>query len=515
MKSIIMKLFWSSIAIAILGALFTFGTITYFTMSLPKIESLADYYPAMPSKILSSDGTVLAKIGRENRELVSIEDVPQRIIDAFLAAEDAGFYEHAGVDYLGVLRALIINIKAGRVVQGGSTITQQVAKSLLLTKERSITRKIKDFLLAQKIEERFSKIEILYLYLNQVYLGGGYYGVKVAFRGYYDKEMSEVTIAEAAMVAGLLVAPGKYSPYVNPQYAKKRQHYVLKRMWKNNKITESQYRDSLDENIKFRLRKKTPFKAGYFTDWIRQIAIDVLGEDRFLRDGLVIQTTINWKLQKIAEKEVLLGAKRIDKRQGFKGPLRSINKKEVAAEMLKFQVKVYKEKSHYFTLDEDLKRVYELAFDAEKFNQTTELLVSRDKQLRRVIAGNVKESPMINLLDLEKDYKAIVLKVNNSLRMIFISLGGVRGIIPFDHFKWAHVREISKDSAYYGYVVKPSSILKVGDEILVNILKKETNILKNVYKPKIEQFQKSKDYELTKDDNYLLCNLDQVPEAQA
>merc|ERR1711991_513854 len=141
------------------------------------------------------------------------------IIDAFLSAEDSGFYEHQGVDYLGVARAFLANVKAGKVVQGGSTITQQVAKSLLLSRERSITRKIKDFLLAQKIEKKFSKDEILFLYLNQVYLGGGYYGVKSAFKGYFDKRLDEATVAESALVAGLLVAPGRYSPYLHPEYA--------------------------------------------------------------------------------------------------------------------------------------------------------------------------------------------------------------------------------------------------------------------------------------------------------
>src|ERR1035437_5768649 len=165
-----------------------------------------------------------------------MKDVPARVINAFLAAEDDKFFEHKGVDYFGLARAMFANFKAGKVVQGGSTITQQVAKSLLLSSERSITRKVKDFILAQRIEEKLSKQEILYLYLNQVYLGGGYYGIKAAARGYYNKELKDITIAEASMLAGLLVAPGKYSPYVNPQAARKRQHYVLERMYKLGKI---------------------------------------------------------------------------------------------------------------------------------------------------------------------------------------------------------------------------------------------------------------------------------------
>ena len=156
MKNILVKSFLTVLFIGVLGLISGVGTLMYFSLSLPKISSLADYNPPLRSKILSKDGVVLASIGKENREIVQIKDIPPRIIDAFLSAEDSGFYEHTGVDYLGVMRALIANLKAGRVVQGGSTITQQVAKSLLLTRERSITRKIKDFLLAQKIEKKFS-----------------------------------------------------------------------------------------------------------------------------------------------------------------------------------------------------------------------------------------------------------------------------------------------------------------------------------------------------------------------
>ena len=246
-----------------------------------------------------------------------MEDIPKVVIDAFLSAEDDSFYEHKGVDYLGVLRALIVNIKAGKVVQGGSTITQQVAKSLLLSNERSISRKIKDFLLAQKIEKKFSKEEILYLYLNQVYLGGGFYGVKSAFRGYYGKELVEASIAEAAMIAGLLVAPGKYSPYINPGYAKKRQAYVLKRMYENKRISLEELQTAKKEVLKFKIRKKRHFKAGYFTDWVRQRVVKIIGEERFLSEGFRVQTTLDWSLQKIAEKEVKKVLKKLIKGRAF------------------------------------------------------------------------------------------------------------------------------------------------------------------------------------------------------
>ena len=157
MGKLILKVFWGSVAACFFALTLIVSTIIYFSLSLPQISTLGDYKPPIPSQILSKRGVVLAEIGIEKREIVKMEDIPKVIIDAFLSAEDDSFYKHKGVDYLGVLRALIVNIKAGRVVQGGSTITQQVAKSLLLSNERSISRKIKDFLLAQKIEKKFPK----------------------------------------------------------------------------------------------------------------------------------------------------------------------------------------------------------------------------------------------------------------------------------------------------------------------------------------------------------------------
>jgi len=189
MKGLIFKIVLTLIGLGFIAGVSGAVVFTYFNLDLPKIDKLQDYKPNLASQIYSKDGALLAELGLEKREIVDMKDVPARVIDAFLSAEDDKFFEHKGVDYFGLARAMFANFRAGRVVQGGSTITQQVAKSLLLTSERSITRKLKDFILAQKIEEKLNKKEILYLYLNQVYLGGGYYGVKAAAHGYYNKEL--------------------------------------------------------------------------------------------------------------------------------------------------------------------------------------------------------------------------------------------------------------------------------------------------------------------------------------
>ncbi len=516
MKKIIVKITVATLFLVFLGGVTGVGILMYFSLSLPKISTLADYNPPLRSKILSKDGVILAEIGKENREIVQIDEVPKRIIDAFLSAEDSGFYEHTGVDYLGVMRALVANLKAGRVVQGGSTITQQVAKSLLLTRERSITRKIKDFLLAQKIEKKFTKEEILFLYLNQVYLGGGYYGVKSAIRGYFEKDLNEATVAESALVAGLLVAPGKYSPYLNPEYAKKRQSYVLGRMYANAKITKEEYEEALKEKIKYRLRKGGEFKAGYFTDWVRRSVVDVVGEKRFLNDGFIVQTTLDYDLQIAAEREVKKGVAAIDKRQGYKGVVDSLSPDKVYDFLKKQREEIYNDKSNFFVLSDENERVYEYNFDKEKFDLLLEDRVQEEKLFfsKRYKPGNKNDEEFISLLDENRIYKAVVIATDSRNRLIYASIGGAMGIIPYKYFRWAHERNISEDLKYWGYIKNPSQIVKSGDVIEVAIQSTSTSFKKEAYDYKAENFSKSKDFPVLEKQNYLQLSLEQSVDVQ-
>ena len=517
MKSNLIKLLWFGVGSALLGGLLVVTIIVYFSFGLPKISSLSDYNPPIPSQIIAKDGTILAEIGKEKREVVEFKKIPKRVVWAFLSAEDDNFYEHKGVDYLGVVRAFLANLKAGKVVQGGSTITQQVAKSLLLSQERSITRKIKDFLLAQRIEEKFSKEDILFLYLNQVYLGGGYYGVKSAFHGYFGKELDEATIAESAMIAGLLVAPGKYSPYINPKYALKRQGYVLGRMYATGKITETEYKDALIEKIQFRIRKKSNFKAGHFTDWVRQRVVELVGKDRFLVDGFKVQTTIDYDLQVVAEKEVYKGVKGIDKRQGFKGALSHFETdKEVEEYINKQRADFLRTRSLYFTLDDELKRKYELEVTEEMTEKREKSHLAFFEKIlsKRYYPGNVDEDPVLDILNNDKMYKAVVKRIDNSSRMIYVSIANIVGIIPYEQFRWAHERTISEERAYYSYVIHPSKILKVGDVVEVSLLRKSVGIEKYIWKGFQARFKKGRDYKLVSNEKYALFKLDQTPDAE-
>lgn len=521
MKKFFIRLFAFLAAMTVLGVLFVIGVIGYFSMSLPQISSLADYNPPIPSKVYSKDGEVLLEIFNERRQLVNFEDVPQVIVDAFLAAEDDNFFEHDGIDYTGIFRALVANIKAGRVVQGGSTITQQVAKSLLLTRDRSIRRKIQDFLLALRIEEKFTKEEILYLYLNQVYLGGGYYGIHAAFDGYFGKSLEEATIAESAIIAGLLVAPGRYSPYRNPRAAKMRQNYVLRRMFETGKITEEEYRAAQVEQIRFQDRRPSRFKAGHFSDWIRQRLIRKLGEDELRNGGYRIYTTLNWRLQKKAEDEMMRGLKEIDKRQGYSGPLKNLGSdSEVIREWeLEKRAELLRSFSSYFVLNEDLERVYEFEIDEEWLERRDEHLEKWDEVVgeRRFVAGNVEGDQLLASLEGGEMYPAVVLHADNWQRLIYVSVGGAIGIIPFNHFRWARERSITNERENWSWVTRPSDIVSPGDVVLARLIRRSVSIWPHVHAPHRDQLAEmpNKDkLQKIRDARYMLMFLDQEPEVE-
>ncbi len=515
MKGLIFKIVLTLIGLGFIAGVSGAVVFTYFNLDLPKIDKLQDYKPNLASQIYSKDGAVLAELGLEKREIVDMKDVPARVIDAFLSAEDDKFFEHKGVDYFGLARAMFANFRAGRVVQGGSTITQQVAKSLLLTSERSITRKLKDFILAQKIEEKLNKQEILYLYLNQVYLGGGYYGVKAAAHGYYNKELKDVSVAEAAMLAGLLVAPGKYSPFVKPGAAIMRQHYVLERMYKLKKISKAQYENALKEKIVYRIREDE-LRAGYFTEYVRQKVVDTVGEKSFLIDGYKIRTTLDWELQKVAEEQIERGIKDIDKRQGYKGPFAHIGNDEFEKFEIENRRSIYRKRSSFFTINDAHEKSYEFNLDEKLY----EKIKSEEKQIKAsnsddsFVPGLNDQDDLPNVLETNTQYEAVVTRVDDSLHLIYISLAGSPGVIPFDYFKWAHKRSINENTSYYQEVKNPSTILKAGDLIYVQLIKKSSSLASYLGKDGTVNLNKTKSAGAIKNQKYIICQLDQVPEVQ-
>lgn len=503
-----------------LGIFLVIGLFFFISMDLPQINSLKDYNPPMNSKIISRDGEVLLDIGAETREVVAFEKMPKKVVGAFLAAEDDNFYTHEGIDYYGIARAFMVNLKEGRLVQGGSTITQQVAKSFLLTKERTISRKVKDLMLARKIEQKFTKEEILYLYLNQVYLGGGYYGVKAAFKGYFDKELEEATPAECALVAGLLVAPGKYSPYVNPQYAKVRQNYVLRRMFDTKKITEEEYQAALKEDIKMRIRIPNEMKGGHFTDWVRQEVMKAVGTEEFLINGFTVQTTLDYSLQKKAEEAVKEKVKELDKRQGFKGPIRNLATDEEITQFIKEQrKKVLRDQSSFFTFTVDGKNLYEfhedddsLAKNLAYFEDERNKLSERFKAV--VDIGNPANDPFVNFLKPGKSYPAVVIKVDDLKRIILAEIAGSRVILPEIGFEWAHERKFGENAVYYAPVKTPSKLLKRGDVVLVAIKNKSVSLDQLINADFFKKYTDATLKGMLAKQKFFEASLDQEPEAE-
>lgn len=518
-KIIINGLVFTAIS-GFIGAVLVTFIFIYYSFQLPKIKTIADYKPAIQSTLLSRDGQVIAEFGSEKREVVNFDEIPTRIVDAFLSAEDDKFYMHDGIDYMGVIRAMLKNIQAGRVVQGGSTITQQVAKSLLLEKERTFSRKIKDFLLAQKLEEKLSKQEILYLYLNQVYLGGGYYGVKAAFGGYFDKDLKEVTVAEAAMLAGLLVAPGRYSPYLNVEMSKRRQEYVLRRMYETSKITEEEYKKSLEETLKFRLRKKILYEAPYFVEYIKQSIGDKISDEKLSTEGYKIKTTLDFELQKMAEKATWEGVKAIDKRQGYAGPVSTVELSKINEWSTEQRKEYFKEYSNFFTINRNLEKKYEFEISEEDISKLIENQDSFETQkglLSKLVPGNLPNDNLLDVLHAGETYKAVVRKTHDYSRTIFVDIGGLTCVIPQTGFEWAHERKISEEYQYFSPVTKPSSLVKPGDVVLVKLVYKSTAFNRLVYKtfnPVLDKLT-GDEIKLIGKQKYMSCNLDQEPIVEA
>ena len=288
--------------------------------NLPSLEALTDYRPKIPLRIYSAEGTLLGEFGEERRALVKISEVPEVMKQAILAAEDDRFYEHGGVDYLGVVRAAISNFTSGTAKQGASTITMQVARNFFLTKEKTLTRKFNEVLLTFKIEHSLSKDEILQLYINQIYLGQRAYGFAAAAQIYFGKPLSQVNIAEAAMLAGLPKAPSSFNPVINPKRAKLRQLYVLRRMHELNFISDEQFQLAQQQPIvAMRSNQEFGIKSDYLAEMVRQAVYDKYQEDTYTQ-GFKVYTTIRQQDQLAAYQAVRTGILDYDHRQGYRGP---------------------------------------------------------------------------------------------------------------------------------------------------------------------------------------------------
>jgi len=320
------------------------GAYLYVAKSLPRVDTLADYRPPIITRVYSDDKAVIAELFEERRIIVPVSRMPKQLVQAFVAAEDSNFFKHKGIDIASILRAAIKNVKAGGIVQGGSTITQQVAKSLLLTPERKFKRKFKEAILAYRMEKRLSKEEILYLYLNQIFLGHGAHGVQAAAENYFDKDVENLTLAECSILAGLPKAPSRYSPYRHYDRAKDRQIYVLGRMVSEGFISQTEADEAMAQELQIRPRINQHITdAAYFTEQVRRYLEDTYGEEQLYRGGLEVYTSMNLQMQLAAQAAVQANLRDHDKRQGYRGPLLVLSA-EQETEFLSKQAETFAEK---------------------------------------------------------------------------------------------------------------------------------------------------------------------------
>ncbi|MEW6143772.1 MAG: PBP1A family penicillin-binding protein [Thermodesulfobacteriota bacterium] len=313
------------------GVLALYGAYLYYSRDLPNFRAITGYKPKLITEVYSSDGTLIAEFAAERRKLIPYEDIPPHVRDAFIAVEDKRFFEHEGVDIKSILGAVLENIQEGDWVRGASTITQQVIKNIILTPERTLSRKIKEAILAHRIENNLSKEEILYLYLNHIYLADGTYGVEAASRNYFGKSARDITLAEAALLAGLPKKPEYYSPRKHPDRALERQKLVLSKMEEAGFITREERFDAVDQKIEIVPRRRVNSDlAPYFVEHVRRYLQDKVGVKDFLNGGYTVFTTLDVDLNLEAQWALKRGVMSLDSRHGHNLVLRHLaNEKEI------------------------------------------------------------------------------------------------------------------------------------------------------------------------------------------
>jgi penicillin-binding protein 1A len=408
---------FSGLLLSVTAVCFATGLYFYFSVDLPRISSLKEYRPPVVSTIYASDHQRIGEFFRERRIVVGFSEIPKVLIDAFIAAEDARFFKHKGLDILSIIRAFFKNLEAGEIVQGGSTITQQVIKSFLLTPEKSYERKIKEAILAYRIDKTFTKDEILFLYLNQIYLGHGAYGVQSAAESYFGKSAIDLNLAEAALLAGLPQAPSRYSPFRDLQKAKQRQMYVLKRMVEEGFITRQQADEAMNQPLELKSRKNL-FRdlAPHYTEHVRRYIEEKYGEKALKEGGLKIYTALDIDAQQAARDEILNGLRELDKRQGYRGPLKTLDPQGI--------------ESHVKSL--------ESTFDISAVQQ-----------------GSITE--------------AVVIGVDSEKKEALVHFGGGTGRLDIKQMHWAGKPRVDMDHRR-STVQRSAEVLSVGDVILVSFL---------------------------------------------
>ncbi len=403
------------VGMGLVGTVVDGALLWHYAQDLPDLNQLQNYQPSLVTQVYSSDNQLIGQFFIERRILTPLADIPEHFRRAVIAVEDVRFFEHPGLDYIGILRAAWTNMRRGGRVEGASTITQQLARSLFLSSERTFDRKVRELVLAYKMELVSTKEQILETYLNQIYFGQGAYGVAAAAQSYFGKDLFQLTVAEAAFLAGLPKSPNHFSPFKNYERAKKRQEHVLARMEEAKFLTNEERMKAAADPLSFR-RPGSEQIAPYFVEYVRQLLITKYGEAMVYKGGLKVMTTLNLEMQRAAEAAFATGLRELDKRQGWRGPLRTVD----------------------------------LALVAPPY-----AVAATEQPLR---AGDIRE--------------AVVTKIGKDFYLV--QVGGVTAKLFFDDMAWAKKRLTGSDTTKDVAVNQNlKQILKPGDVIDVGVKKIE------------------------------------------
>ncbi|QDK47165.1 penicillin-binding protein 1A [Bdellovibrio sp. ZAP7] len=480
------KIILAFVALCVLGVVGAVLAYQSVKASLPQIITVQDYKPQLVSQVYDRNGKKIGEFLNQKRTLVTYDKIPKDLVHAFLAAEDDQFFQHKGINPQAIFRAALANLRAGRSVQGGSTITQQVAKTLMLTSEKTLTRKLRDIMLAMEMEKNLKKEDILFLYLNQIYFGEGAYGVEQAAQTYYRKPVSKLTLPEMAILAGLPQAPSAYSPVRNPLRAKERQTYVLRRMAEVGFITKEQSDKAIKEPVKVFVRENYEEYAPFYLETVRQMLVAQIGADMVLNKGLRIYTSLDLQKQLAAQESVMAGLKSLDKRQGFRGPIKNLSSEDDIEK---------------FLTDERKKLIGE---------STPERTILPDGKFAdlvpKVDEKAAKEHPLLpSYIKLKDSVQGVVQAVDDAAGLVYVKIADTQGLIDFDSMTWA--RKPDSDKRYdLSTIKKPSDALKKGDVILVKVTADKFSPSKNVTPKKGAAEVKLPDF-----NKYVDLELDQEP----
>ena len=444
--------------------LFAFSTLWYFSIGLPDYKKLSNYQPPISSRVYSQDGKLIAEYALQKRLFVPYNSIPDVVINSFLSAEDKNFFSHPGVDAKGIIRAVVKNLKnisKNKRLEGASTITQQVAKNFLLTNEVSLKRKVKEAILAFRIERAYSKERILELYLNQIYLGEGTYGIAAASLEYFDKSIKELTYPDAALLAALPKAPSKYNPYKYPEVSKFRRNLVLKNLEENNFITKKQFEEFKNSNLKLKKRKiEIVNEANSYTEEVRRSVKENYGFEKLYSQGLSIKTPLDINFQTQAIRSLRKGIEDYDRRHGWRGPItNNITNKNWKQTIKKFkldptlkwkfaQVVNINDSSIDFKIIEDKKTNIKGVLTKNNLRWT----ISKKKSLSDVYkVGDIIFVKNENKIWKIKQYP----KINGGIVVIDPFTGDVKALVGGFNFKSSEFNRVTQAKRQPGSAFKP------------------------------------------------------------